>query len=374
MRIGMIAALVACVFGTAGAQQRNPATQPAAVRSPEFSTDHRVTFRLYAPKATEAFLRGDFLADRVAMHKDEHGLWTVTVGPFQPDIYAYEFQLDGVRVLDPNNPAMKYSSRPREASSLLEVADDKPMFYDARRVPHGTVHERWYSSKSLDTERRIHVYTPPDYEHSSTRYPVLYLLHGAGGDDAVWTVLGHANLMLDNLIADGKLQPLVVVMTYGYAYPPNDPAYDGAQQRTGFVRDLLEDVIPFVQANYRVNTDRDKRAIAGLSMGGEQAINIGLHHPELFSRVAGFSSGFVGNFKDNYKDVLGNSQKLNADIKLLWMTCGTEDRLFAPNQEFSELLKAGGIKHTFRSTQGNHTWQVWRRALHEVAPMMFPKA
>jgi enterochelin esterase family protein len=351
----------------------------APLRSPDFGSDHRVTFRLLAPKATEVLLRGDFLTARMPLQKDEKGVWSATVGPVRPDIYAYEFVVDGVRVLDPNNPSMKYSSRPMEASSLLEVPDERPMFYDARPVPHGTVQMRWYSSKSLDSERRLHVYTPPNYEHTSARYPVLYLLHGAGGDDGVWVGLGHANLILDNLIAAGKLGPLIVVMPFGYAFPPNAPDNAGIQQRerqgSGFIRDLLEDVIPYVQSNYRVNTDRDHRAIAGLSMGGGQALNIGLHHLELFSRVAGFSSGFLaGNFKQTFQDVVAHPEKLNAEIKLLWVGCGTEDRLFASNQEFSEELKSSGIKHTFRSSEGNHTWQVWRRYLYEVAPLLFPKA
>jgi enterochelin esterase-like enzyme len=376
MRLPLGAWITVCTALAGWAQQQTPPNSP--LRSPELSSDRHATFRLLAPKAGEVILQGDFQNGRTNMQKDEKGVWSVTIGPIPPDIYAYQYFIDSVRVLDPSNPSMKYSSRPMEASSLLEVPDDRPMFYDARKVPHGIIQQRWYSSKTQDAERRLHIYTPPDYERNAGRYPVLYLLHGAGGDDGVWTVLGHVNLILDNLIADGKLAPLVVVMTYGYAYPPNDPANAGQQgqqrQRTGFVKDLIDDVIPFVQANYRVNTDRDHRAIAGLSMGGEQSINIGLHHPELFSRVAGFSSGFVGNFKQNYQDVVPNSKKLNSEIKLLWMSCGTDDRLFAPNQEFSELLKSSGVKHTFRSMEGNHTWVVWRRSLLEVVPQIFPKS
>ena len=352
------------------AQPRQP-----ALHSPDLHPDRTVTFRLAAPKAVEVRLTGDLVKAPVALEKDEKGIWTVTLGPLQPDLYSYRFTVDGLTVTDPSNQA-----RPATA---LEVPGDGPMFYDLHPAPHGTIEERWYASKTLDTTRRAYIYTPPNYEKSADRYPVLYLLHGAGSDDSAWTESGRAHLILDNLMADGKLKPLVVVMPYGYAYPPTSPLAAGPdamkRQRIGFERDLIEDLIPFVQANYRVYADRDRRAIAGLSLGGGQALGIGLSHTDLFSRVAGFSAALgavtspqAGGL--DFHTLVADSKKVNGQLKLLWVGCGTDDTLYNSNQEFSEMLKASGVRHTFRSTQGAHTWLVWRRYLNEVAPLLFPQS
>jgi len=347
--------------------------RPPALDSPELHPDRTVTFRLAAPKAAEVRLTGDLVKAPVALEKDDKGVWSVTLGPLQPDQYSYRFAVDGITVIDPSNQA-----RP---ATVLEVPGDGPMFYDLRPTPHGTVQERWYSSKTLDTARRAYIYTPPNYEKSSDRYPVLYLLHGAGGDDSGWTESGHSNLILDNLMADGKLKPLIVVMPYGYAYPPISPLAAGAdamkRQRSGFERDLIDDLIPFVQANYRAYSDRDHRAIAGLSLGGGQALGIGLSHLDVFSRVAGFSAalGAVTSPQAGGLDfhaLVTDSKKVNAQLKLLWVGCGTDDTLYKSNQEFSGMLKASGVQHTFRSSEGAHTWLVWRRYLNEVAPLLFP--
>jgi enterochelin esterase-like enzyme len=302
-------------------------------------------------------------------------VWSITLGPLQPNLYSYRFAVDGISVVDPSNRA-----RP---ATMFAAPADGPMIYDLRPVPHGELHERWYASKSLDTERRIFIYTPPNYDRATARYPVLYLLHGAGSDESSWSESGRVNLILDNLIADGKLKPLVVVMPYGYAYPPASPLAAGQdamkRQRTGFNRDLIDDVIPLVQASYRVYTDREHRAIAGLSLGGAQALGAGLGHPELFSRVAGFSPALgavtspeAGGL--DLKELVANSRKVNDQFKLLWVGCGTDDTLFKSVQAFSEMLDAGQVKHVFRQTGGAHTWLNWRSYLAEVAPMLFPGA
>jgi len=356
---------------------QEPAAPPQPVRSPELDSAGRVTFRLLAPKASQVLLRADFLKARQPLSKDEKGLWSVTVGPLDPDIYTYEFVVDGVRTIDPNNPSVKYTSRPSETSSQIEAPSRAPMFYDARQTPHGIVQIRWYHSKSLETERRVHVYTPPGYERGAGKYPVLYLLHGAGVDDSVWVGLGRMNLVLDNLIAEGKIAPALVVMPYGYAARPAplspSDVLSGDRQRAGFERDLINDVIPFIQANYRVETNRDDRAIAGLSMGGGQSLEIGLRHPELFSRIAGFSSGLVRGVTEQIEQLAAGAKNPNEQYRLIWIGCGTEDRLYPANQQLSELLTKKGIKHTWRSTGGAHTWQVWRRYFHESAPLLFPK-
>jgi enterochelin esterase-like enzyme len=355
-----VALILACVAASPLFAQRGA----PAVRATEIHADGRVTFRLAAPNATDVRVSGDFLRAPQALVKDEKGIWSATVGPVPAEIYGYQVSVNGV-----------VASR-----GTLDVPGATPMFYDLRPVAHGAVEQRWYQSKSIGSVRRVYVYTPPNYGRSSERLPVLYLFHGAGGDESGWTENGRANRILDNLIADGKLKPLVVVMPYGYAYPPTSPLAEGAdamqRQRDGFSRDLIEDLIPFVQANYRVHTDRQHRAIAGLSLGGGQALGIGLSHLDLFSRVAGFSpalgavtSAQAGGL--DFKRLVADSKKVNDRLDLLWVGCGTDDTLFQSNKEFAAMLQASGVKHTFRVSEGAHTWQVWRRYLNEVAPLLF---
>ena len=346
--------------------------RPPALKSPEIHPDQTVTFRVAAAKASEVRLTGDLVKAAQALEKDEKGVWSVTIGPLRPDLYSYRFTIDGNTVIDPGNQA-----RP---ATMFMVPGDGPMIYDLRPVPHGEVHQRWYMSKTLDTQRRIYVYTPPNYDKSNQRYPALYLLHGACSDESSWTESGCSNLVLDNLIADGKLKPLVVVMPYGYAYPPVSPLASGAdamkRQRSGFERDLIEDVIPLVQANYRVSGDREHRAIAGLSLGGGQALGAGLSHTDVFSRVAGFSpalgavtSAEAGGL--DFKKLVADSKKVNDQLKLLWVGCGTDDTLYKSVETFADMLKASNVKLTWRSTEGAHTWLVWRRYLAELAPQLF---
>jgi enterochelin esterase family protein len=225
----------------------------------------------------------------------------------------------------------------------------------------------------VGAERRLFIYTPPGYDGGSARYPVLYLLHGADGDETAWTAFGRANLILDNLIAEKRLRPLVVVMPFGYAHPPV-AGVDADRQRADFTKDLIDDAIPFVQASYRVHADRDHRALVGLSMGGGQALSIGLSRLDLFSRVAAFSGAVSRTPAETYRAFASNVKKANDDLELLWIGCGSEDGLFAPNKEFSEFLKSKGINHTFHASDGGHTWIVWRRYLRDVAPLLFPQS
>jgi enterochelin esterase family protein len=358
MRARCLLVLVLALAAPALAQ-RGP-----ALRSPDVHPDRRVTFRIAAPNATEVRLSGDVLAALQSLQKDEKGIWSVTIGPLAPEIYGYQLQVNGVVA----------------TRGSVDVPGPAPMFYDLGPVAHGTVEQRWYNSSSIGAVRRVFVYTPPSYDRSSERLPVLYLFHGAGGDESGWTENGRAHLILDNLIADRRLKPLVVVMPYGYAYPPTSPLAQGEdamkRQRDLFSRDVREDLIPFVEANYRVHADREHRAIAGLSLGGAQALGIGLSHTDLFSRVAGFSSALgavtspqAGGL--DFKALISDAKTVNGRLALLWVGCGTEDTLFDSNKSFAELLKASGITHTFHVTEGAHTWQVWRRYLHHVAPLLF---
>jgi enterochelin esterase family protein len=347
---------------------------PAPLRSPEVLPDRRVTFRLNAPKASDVQLTCECMRDTkgVAMKKDDKGIWTATLGPIAPDLYEYEFTVDGVQIGDPRNIVVKYNSRPGPISSVLNVPGDGPMFYDAKPVPHGTVDIRLYDSKATNSVRRAYIYTPPGYDKGSNKLPVLYLLHGADGDETAWVAFGRENLILDNLIAEHQAAPMVVVMPFGYAYPPSAPIPTGRTQGPDFEKDLMENLIPFVQANYRVYTDRDHRAIAGLSMGGGQTLQIGLHHLDLFSRVAGFSPAVARAPYDAFKDIAADAKKVNSSLKVLWLACGSDDSLFTPVKQFSEFLTASGINNTFVPSTGAHTWINWRHYLQEVAPKMFP--
>ena len=336
-----------------------------AVHSPEVTPDHRVTFRLLAPNANQVSLTGEFLHGSKPLEKNEQGLWSITIGPLQPEIYNYNLTIDGVRTIDPNNPNVKTGSTPSTIASILEVPGDQPAFYEARPVPHGEIRTHWYESKALHTTRRLTVYTPPGFgSDARTRYPVLYLFHGANADETAWTRLGRVNLILDNLIAAGKCKPLLVVMPFGYGVPPGS----GMSGNTAaFSRDLLEDVLPFVEARYPTAVDRNQHAIAGLSMGGGEALEIGLGHPELFAYVAGFSAAITGAYLEQTFSGITAERKL----RLLWIGCGKDDTLFGASEHLSKLLTAAGITHTFRQSDGAHTWMVWRRYLNEFAPLLF---
>lgn len=265
------------------------------------------------------------------------------------------------------------------ATGLAQTPE--PPYLQVRAVPHGKVQTVAYKSTALGTDRKMIVYTPPGYDTATTRYPVLYLLHGAGNNETSWTERGKAHVILENLMADGRMKPMVVVMPFGYAASRTGTAGRGdasenKMQREGFTRDFLEDVIPLVDKTFRVQADRDHRAIGGLSLGGAQSLAIGLTHPELFSRIAAFSSAMgaatnpeAGGF--DFDKVLADSAKLNSQLKLLWMGCGTEDTLFESNQAFADLLAKHKIEHTFRVSGGAHTFAVWQRYLNEVAPLIF---
>ena len=345
--------------------------QAQRVSSPEIGPDRRVTFRLRAPNVNEVILSGEFIRGNTNLIKNDEGVWSLTIGPIEPEIYHYNFTIDGVRTIDPGNPDLKTGSTAQTLSSVLEVPGDTPAFYDGQPVPHGEIHTHWYHSKSLGTLRRLTVYTPPGYDPGRrTRYPVLYLFHGANADETAWTRLGRVNLILDNLLAVGAIKPFIVVMPLGYGVPPGTRGGDNTAQ---FSRDLLEDVIPYIEARYRAYTDRDRRAIVGLSMGGGQALSIGLNHLELFSHVGGFSSGLgnANNFPQTYADLIADPEGANKRLKLLWIGCGRDDGALRGSRSLSEFLTGHEIRHTFRETDGAHTWMVWRRHLHEVAPLLF---
>ena len=346
-----------------------PSRRESSARvSPEVHPDRTVTFRLPAANAREVSVSGEWSAGSTALTKAEDGVWSVTLGPLPPDIYGYNLTIDGVAVADPANPWFKPMRAAR--TSAVQIPGDPPCLWEIQPVPHGSVRQHIYFSRSLGRERRLHVYTPPGYEKNSSRYPVLYLFHGYGDNDATWTAFGRANSIADNLLARHQARPMIIVMTDGHALDPGATGADIMQQNLeAFRADLLGDVMPLVESTYRVKADRENRAIAGLSMGGGQSLAIGLKRRDLFAWVGGMSS----YLPDAGRLVAEDFPDGKSNLKLLWFACGKDDHLLEHSQTLSTALKEGHILHVFTATSGNHSWPVWRRDLGELMPLLFVK-
>ncbi len=354
---------------SAGLWSQQP--QPSVV-SPEIHADRSVTFRVRAVQAREVLLLGEFKPNRVPMHKDESGVWSAKIGPLDPDLYAYRFSVDGLEIIDPSNPRVKTGIR--SSQSLAVVPGPQPLFWQEQAVPHGAVHTHWYHSGAIGDDRAFTVYTPPGYEGDpAARYPVLYLLHGSGDHTRSWIEVGQANFILDNLLAAKRAAPMIIVMPFGHAVVSRERSEAGRQKNTELFRDdLLKDVMQAVERLYRVSADRRGRAIAGLSMGGGQALTIGLARLDLFAGVAGFSSALSGeDLGERFRAVLSNPARTNRDLDLLWIGCGKDDRLVEPARAFDSLLNEKKIRHTYRETDGAHSWRVWRVYLNELLPLLF---
>jgi enterochelin esterase family protein len=348
---------------------------PAPVQSPEVHPDRRVTFRFRAPNAEEVFLAREG-AERVPMQKDGQGMWSVTTEALDPDLYGYSFVADGVTLIDPSNHAMKPNLI--WASSVVHVPGPPSLPWEIGDVPHGTLHRHFYRSGIVGDDRDYYVYTPPGYDADTvTRYPVLYLLHGFSDEANGWTAVGRAHVILDNLIAQGKAKPMLVVMPLGYGAPEivraglggfRDP---GLRQRNfdRFRDALLTEVIPRVEKSYRVAADRGSRAVAGLSMGGAESLYTGLNALDRFAWIGAFSSGGLTETFD--ADFPALDAKTNERLRLLWIACGTEDRLIDVNRKIRAWLTSKGIRYTALETPGAHTWMVWRRNLADFASQLF---
>ena len=303
------------------------------------------------------------------MTKDASGVWSVSVGPVAPGIYDYSFVVDGVSITDPLSTHV-FNNR-QGSRGYVEVPGEagKPRQDEWREVPHGSVTMEWYKSAANGTQRRVHVYAPQGYaKDTSRKYPVVYLLHGSGDNDSHWSLLGQANVIADNLIADGKAVPMVIVMPDGHVAAPGG---GGARQQGTklFEKDLLESVVPMIEANYRVETDAAHRAIVGLSMGGGQSLSVGLGHPDKFAWVGAFSAAAPG--ADVLNSLKAEPDKANQQLKLLWIGIGKDDFLLARNRTFDSSLKEGKIKHEYVETEGGHRWGVWRSYLGEFLPRLF---
>jgi enterochelin esterase family protein len=344
--------------------------QAGPVVSPEVKADRTVTFRLRAPKAAEVLLNGEWKGGgKLAMTKDDQGVWSLTVGPLEPDLYGYSYSVDAMTVTDPSNSVLKPMRSPR--TSVVDVPGDPPRLHEYQDVPHGTVRLHEYPSKALGRLRPLRVVTPPGYDQDpSARFPVLYLFHGSGDTEATWTSFGHAHLIADNLLSQGKAKAMIIVMTDGHAVVGPEARSRNVEM---FGKDLLEDVLPFVEANYRTKRDRESRAIVGLSMGGGQSLTIGLNHLELFAWVGGFSSA-ISNPEQTLATALSDPAATNSKLRLLWIACGKDDGLVKNAQALSEVLVQKGIRHELKITDGNHSWPVWRKYLGEFLPLLFGEA
>lgn len=352
-----------------------PAYAQQPLQSPEVLPDHRVTFRFRAPNAKEVLLAREG-APRQPMQKDEQGVWSVTTGPLEPDYYGYSFVADGVGLIDPLNPLLKPNLL--NTTSMVHVPGPPSLPWELSDGPHGEVHHHFYKSALVGDQRDFYVYTPPGYDpKASKRYPVLYLLHGFSDAANGWTAVGRANVILDNLINQGKAKPMVMVMPLGYGAPEivsrSGPGFRDAglrQRNFDRFRDaLLTEVLPQVEKAYRVSTDRSGRAIAGLSMGGAESLFVGLNALDRFAWVGSFSAGGLGD--DLAATFPSLDEKANGKLRLLWIACGTEDGLITPNRKIRDWLKSKGVQHVGVETPGAHTWMVWRRNLATFAPLLF---
>ena len=418
--IPQVVAVALLVLGhnVAAGQQTPPAApaaqapRPAPVRSPEIHADRRVTFRLLAPKASEVTLNGSWdNGSNLPMTKDTAGVWSTTIGPLSPQLWGYSFLVDGSKVLDPGNGETQRDGA--RYDNLLMVSGPESEWWEFKDVPHGTVQAVWYASPTLKlASRRMMVYTPPGYETSTAKYPVLYLLHGGGGDEDAWLAMGRANIIFDNLIAAGKIRPVIVVMpngnatqtvSQGFGYgptparqsvqaPPPPPvqaaaaAAPGGGGRAGggggrggapqpyagsYPQSLVEDVVPFVEKRFRALTMKDDRAIAGLSMGGGHTVAATNNNPGKFGYIGVFSAGGRTTDEEFQKQLAAVKA---GGVKFYWLGAGTTDFARDGTVQLSELVKKDGFATSYREIPGRHYWFIWRDFLTQLAQVAFAPA
>lgn len=338
------------------------AQRPVPPNSPEVHDDNRVTFRYFNPAAKRVVLDGEFLNSSQPMIKDAAGLWSITVGPVKPDIYPYSFVVDSIQVADPNNTYLFANERFKR--SIVDIPGSVPLIHSLKDVPHGKIDYRYYKSATLDTLRRALVYTPPGYDASGkTSYPVLYLIHGGSDTEETWTKVGRANLIADNLIAEGKAVPMIIVMPYGNVRPRPMPS---------FTQDVVSDLIGFVEDNYRVLKDSKNRAVAGFSVGGGQTLNIGLTNTDKFTYVCSYAPyTATEEFKKNFSNWSPDKDQLNSRLKLFTISVGTEDFLYESVKQNISMFKEKGIDLKTYIVPGGHTWMNCRLFLAATLQEIF---
>ena len=391
-----------CLMGTAAQAQQNLSWgQGPQVASPDVHADNTVTFNLIAPEAQKVQITGDFLPTKKVefggntydmpgvadLVKDEKGVWSLTTEALKPELYTYNMIVDGVKIIDPLNV---YNIRDINNlfSVLLIGGDARTDLYKVNKVAHGTVSKVWYESPTAGLTRRLTVYTPAGYETSGKEYPVLYLLHGIGGDENAWSELGRAALILDNLIAQGKAEPMLVVMTNGNISQEACPGEtsEGFKVPTMMLPKTMEgsfetafpDVVNFIEKTYRVKKDKDHRAIAGLSMGGFHSLFISINNPDMFGYVGLFSAAVdqqqtdPKGFPNVYVDRNAKIDRLfSKNPKLFWIGCGKTDFLYKNNADLRAYLDGKNHKYTYLETEGGHIWRNWRIYLSEFTPLLF---
>src|SRR5438309_8999989 len=361
---------------TASSQNTRSQTQPPPVVSPEVHADRSVTFRFRAPNAKEVAVSIEGSSKPLPMQKDDQGVWSVTTEPLAPDYYGYSFIADGVNMFDPSNHVIKPNFLGR--ASEVHVPGPVSLSWEIGAVPHGEIHHHFYKSGVVGDDRDFFVYTPPGYDpRAKQTYPVLYLLHGFSDDASAWSAVGRANVILDNLIAQGKAKPMLIVMPLGYGAPEllsrTGPSWRDRslveRNFSKFREALLTEVMPRIEKMYRVSKDRNSRAIAGLSMGGSESLLTGLNTLDRFAWIGAFSSGGMSEDFNAAFPSLGSNA--NEQLRLLWIACGTEDRLIEINRKFREWPTSEDLRHADIETPGQHTWMVWRRNLAEFASLLF---
>jgi enterochelin esterase-like enzyme len=366
---------------------------PARIVSPELLPDGKVTFRIFSKDATKVTVTGEWQSGFNAVEtlvRNDTGLFTLTVGPLKPELYGYTFSVDGVKAIDPNNIQVRRDGVNYQSFFIIPGAESD-LYFQKNGVPHGTVNKVWYKSEVLGMDRRVYVYTPAGYEGGTAKYPVFYLLHGAGGDEDAWTNMGRAAQIMDNLIAQGKAKPMIVVMTNGNANQAGaqnevspvqvqgDQSVPSYQRLAGkFEEHLVKDVVPFIEKNYRTLTGKDNRAIAGLSMGGGHTQTITNNNPGMFSYIGVYSMGIM-NMGPQTQDAAKLDAERNAKLlklkdsgyKLYWIGVGKDDFVYKSVVTLREALDKTGLKYTYRESTGGHTWANWRIYLSEFAPLLF---
>lgn len=357
--------------------------------SPEIKKDNTVVFKVQAENAKEVKLTGDWMpadgyaAGSVIMEKDDKGIWTYTTAILEPELYSYSFIIDGFKTIDPNNAFLVRDIA--NNTNIFIIEGGQADLYKVNDVQHGTVTHRWYDSPGNGRDRRMTIYTPPGYENSTENYPVLYLLHGAGGDEEAWITLGRATQILDNLIAQGKAKPMIVVMPNGNvsqeAAPGEGsrgfykPQFMVPNTMDGKYEATFPDILKFVESSYRVKTDKENRAIVGLSMGGFHSLHISRYYPNTFDYVGLFSAAIIAD-QDVSHEVYQNidetlKKQMKNGYKLYWIGIGKTDFLFEAGVGYRAKLDEIGMGYIYRESEGGHIWKNWRVYLTEFVPLLF---
>jgi enterochelin esterase-like enzyme len=354
---------------------------------PRINADLSATFRIQAEHSHTVQLLLELGQSKYDMTRAPDGFWEVTTTPLLPGFHYYAVSVDG---FVSNDPGSRVFFAARKEVSGLEIPAPESEFFAIKPVPHGAVRTEWYRSGKTGETRRVFVYTPPGYEHSAARFPVLYLQHGFGEDEAGWSDQGHENFILDNLIAAHQAKPMIIVNANGMTGVPSPPSPSGHQEAAGptaantvarfFMNEryvqfddiVLNELIPFIDSNYRTIRNRDHRALAGLSMGGAQALRLGFNHLDEFAYLGAFSPAIqITNTKIDYDGILADPDRLNHHLRLLWIGIGHDDFLYTPVKESHEALIRAGIRHEWVESSGAHVWTVWRKYLADFAPRLF---